>query len=92
MMISLGNSTIDSEFHVISGVYGGNICDYEILDIDDAETIRKINNGYEIKLISDSYGVVQIELIEPTPVEPEQSMEEYIIDLDFRLSNIELGL
>ena len=92
VLTTSGNSMLESVFHIISGVYGGKIDDYEMLIIDDPEKIKKINSGYEIKLVSGSAGVVQIELIEPSPVESGPSMEEYIIDLDFRLSNLELGL
>lgn len=76
------NMTIEQEIqlNVITN-FGGNIEDYEVIETD--------KNNFHLELID---GVVTIiENIIP-PMQSQPTAEDYLLDLDYRVSKIELGV
>jgi hypothetical protein len=61
---------------------------------DGTELAQKIINAYpHYDFITDTDGnLIDIEVLEKPIVTPEPTTEDYLIDLDFRLSMIELGI
>jgi len=65
----------------------------KILVIDDSSDIgRRILNGIPFEVILNEEKVIDINLLNLPSSTSEPTIEDYLVDLDFRLSMAELGL
>ncbi len=68
------------ELNVIPN-FGGKFEDYEVIGTD--------KNNFHLELIDGVVTIVDNPII---PIQPQPSQEDYLLDLDYRISKIELGL
>ncbi len=96
-LFPLGVENIQNILNYVVDQYGGNSSDYDsarLHDIEDADIVSKtFTHEYTVQNDEIVFGVEKV-FPEPEPQQPSETelLTDYIVDVDYRVTMIELGL